>query len=173
MDLLSHRATYAGCWADPEGFCAGQGCCVGYTIPFCGNPDDYGAASPMGSIECMKAEGPVPMSAEPPTDLEISLAAEAFESEFETHIFMYFCRVSLLPLRCLLTNVPLLILLHYPSPQFASISSTRLKLPASMTALPSWISWRRRRQKVLLRREMPPRLLLHWAPLSLRGSELS
>ena len=80
--LTSHRADAEGCISNPN-HCAESGeggCCVNYYIPFCGDPQRYGAAAPAGSIKCM-ADVPVPLSAAPPSDLELSLVAEAFDSE--------------------------------------------------------------------------------------------
>ena len=80
--LTSHRADAEGCISNPN-HCAESGeggCCVNYYIPFCGDPQRYGAAAPAGSIKCM-ADVPVPLSAAPPSDLELSLVAEAFDSK--------------------------------------------------------------------------------------------
>mmetsp|Transcript_23301 Transcript_23301/g.67225 ORF Transcript_23301/g.67225 Transcript_23301/m.67225 type:complete len:183 (+) Transcript_23301:62-610(+) len=76
-----NRADAEGCISNPN-HCAdtGQsGCCVSYTIPFCGDPNKYGAAAPAGSIKCMTDE-PVPLSAAPPSDIELSVVAEAFDT---------------------------------------------------------------------------------------------
>ena len=126
----SHRADAEGCISNPN-HCSENGeggCCVNYYVPFCGDPQRYGAAAPAGSIKCM-ADVPVPMSAAPPSDLELTLVAEAFGSKCmrngllssdKRHIIVYKHFVAESPLYTIYTK----ILFHFLSHSFIYFPSS-------------------------------------------------